>query len=426
MSSLILFILFALLMILGIPIALSLGISTIIYILLFVNVPVSVVVQQMLGGVNSFTLLAIPFFIIAGNLMDKGGISKRIISFSNTLVGWIPGGLTIVLIVSSMIFAAMTGAGAATVAAIGAIMIPAMKEEGYDEDFSSALQATAGVFGPIIPPSILMVLYGVVTDVSVGALLLAGVIPGVLLGLILMIITLVLCYIKGYRGKGSWNIKTVVSSFKEAFFALISPVIVLGGIYSGIVTPTEAAALIALYSLIIGLFVYKELSLRDLLDVLAYSMKVSAGIMLIVASTQAFGWVLTREQIPQMIGEWFISISNNQYFFMFGVIGILLIVGTFLDPVPAVMIFAPIFSPAARLYGIDDIHFAVIVIVSLCIGLVTPPIGMNLFVASSISHRPVHLISKHLIPFLIAMLFGLIIIVLVPGISTYLPKFILK
>lgn len=426
MSSLILFVLFALLMILGVPIALSLGISTIIYILLFVNVPVSVVVQQMIGGVNSFTLLAIPFFIIAGNLMDKGGISKRIISFSNTLVGWIPGGLTIVLIISSMIFAAMTGAGAATVAAIGAIMIPAMKEEGYDEDFSSALQATAGVFGPIIPPSILMVLYGVVTDVSVGSLLLAGVIPGILLGLILMIITLVLCYIKGYRGKGSWNIKTVVSSFKEAFFALISPVIVLGGIYSGIVTPTEAAALIALYSLIIGLFIYKELALGDLLSILAYSMKVSAGIMLIVASTQAFGWVLTREQIPQMIGEWFISISNNQYFFMFGVVGILLIVGTFLDPVPAVMIFAPIFSPAARLYGIDDIHFAVIVIVSLCIGLVTPPIGMNLFVASSISHRPVHLISKHLIPFLIAMLFGLIIIVLIPGISTYLPKLILK
>lgn len=426
MSSLILFASFIVLMILGIPIALSLGLSAIIYILLFVNVPVSVVVQQMIGGVNSFTLLAIPFFIIAGNLMDSGGISKRIISFSNSLVGWIPGGLTIVLVFSSMIFAAMTGAGAATVAAIGTIMIPAMKKAGYDEDFSSALQATAGIFGPIIPPSILMVLYGVATNVSVGGLLLAGVIPGILLGSLLIIIALVVCNIKGYKGKGHWNTKATITSFKKAIFALISPVIVLGGIYSGITTPTEAAALVALYSLIVGLFIYKELKLSKLLNICSHSIKVSAGIMLIVACTQAFGWVLTREQIPQMIGEWFISISNNRYFFIFGVIGILLVIGTFLDPVPAVMIFAPIFAPNASLYGINDIHFAVIVIVSLCIGLVTPPVGMNLFVASSISNRPVHLISKHLPPFLIVMIIGLILIALIPSISTHLPVLLLK
>lgn len=248
---------FFVLIFLGIPIAFALCLAALFYMVMFVDISPIIIAQQMLSGVDKFTLMAIPFFVVAGSLMEIGGISKRIVQFAKSIVGSLSGGLSIVTIVASMIFAAMTGAGAATTAAVGGFMLPAMKEEGYDEDFSTALQASAGIFGPLIPPSILMVLYGVTASVSVGSMLLAGLVPGLLMGLLMIVVTVFICKKKGYKGTGKFSIKNVLRTFKDAFWAILTPVIILGGIYSGLFTPTESAAIACFYSLIVGLFVYK-------------------------------------------------------------------------------------------------------------------------------------------------------------------------
>lgn len=422
MTGSIIIICFFLLMFLGVPIALSLCLAALFYMTVFVDISPIIIAQQMLSGVDKFTLMAIPFFVVAGSLMEFGGISKRIVNFAKSLVSALPGGMAIVTVISSMIFAAMTGAGAATTAAVGSIMIPAMKEENYDGDFACALQASAGIFGPLIPPSILMVLYGVTSGVSVGDMLLSGLMPGLFMGLLVILVVVAVCLKRGYRGSGAFQIKAVCKSFLDAFWAILTPVIILGGIYSGQFTPTESAAIACFYSLIIGLFVYRELKLRDVCKVLFKSFKLAASIMLIVGATQAFGWVLTREGIPQAVASWFKAVISSPTLFMFAVCAMLLVAGCFIDAVPALMIFAPILCPAATNYGIDLMHFGVVMVVTLCIGLVTPPVGINLFVASSVGGRPVHKIIPQLPPFLLTMLAGMILIVLFPQISTFLPS----
>ncbi|OON97856.1 MAG: C4-dicarboxylate ABC transporter substrate-binding protein [Candidatus Epulonipiscium fishelsonii] len=422
MEGMIIILLFFILMGIGIPVAVSLGVAAAIYIIGFVDLPAIIIVQQMISGVDKFTLLAIPFFMMAGSLMEQGGISARIVDFSKKVLGPVPGGLALVTILASMIFAAMTGAGAATVAAIGAIIFPQMIKEGYDEDFTCALMATGGIFGPLIPPSILMVLYGVATDVSVGDMLIGGVMPGIIMGVVVAITALIMCKKNGIKAGDRYSGKEIFKSFISAFWALLTPVIILGGIYSGIFSPTEAAAVATLYSLIIGMFVYRELKISNLVNVLFKSMKTTAGVLLIVATTQAFGWVLTKEQIPQLIANWFTSVSSSPLVFLFAVSILLLIAGCFLDPVPAVMIFAPILFPASKMFSIDPVHFGVVMVVALCIGLITPPVGINLFVASSVGDRPVHKIVPHIVPFLYAVLVGLLAIILVPAFSTFLPS----
>lgn len=415
-------VLFFAMMAIGIPVAISLGVAATIYIVGFVDMPAIIIVQQMISGVDKFTLLAIPFFMMAGSLMEQGGISSRIVDFAKKILGPVPGGLALVVVLASMIFAAMTGAGAATVAAIGAILFPQMVKEGYDGDFTCALLATGGIFGPLIPPSILMVLYGVATDVSVGDMLMGGVMPGIVMGIVVAITALLMCKKNGIKAGQRYSLKEIIKSFINAFWALLTPAIILGGIYSGIFSPTEAAAVATLYSLIIGLFVYRELKVKDLFNILFKSMKTTAGVLLIVATTQAFGWVLTKEQIPQLIASWFTSLSSSPLVFLFAVTVLLLIAGCFLDPVPAVMIFAPILYPTSKAFGIDPVHFGVVMVVALCIGLITPPVGMNLFVASSVGDRPVHKIVPHIIPFIGACLVGLVVVILVPGFSTFLPS----
>lgn len=422
MEGLFIILLFFIMMAIGIPVAVSLGAAAIIYIVGFVNLPLIIVVQQMISGVDKFTLLAIPFFMMAGSLMEHGGISAKIVDFAKKILGPIPGGLALVVVLASMIFAAMTGAGAATVAAIGTILFPQMIKEGYDDDFTCALLATAGIFGPLIPPSILMVLYGVATDVSVGDMLMGGVLPGIIMGIAVAVTAIMMCKKNGIKRGKKYSFEEILLSFKGAFWALLTPVIILGGIYSGIFSPTEAAAVATLYSLIVGMFIYKELKLKKIFEVLYISMKTTAGVMLIVATTQAFGWVLTKEQIPQLIANLFTSLSSNSLVFLFAVTILLLIAGCFLDPVPAVMIFAPILYPTSKAFNIDPIHFGVIMVVALCIGLITPPVGMNLFVASSVGNRPVHKIVSQIVPFIISVLIGLIIIIIVPSISTFLPS----
>lgn len=413
---------FFVLMFLGIPIAFSLCISALLYLVLYSGVPLIIIGQQMLKGVDSFTLMAVPFFVIAGCLMQNGGISRRIVNFAKKLVGWMPGGLAVVDIVASMIFAAMTGAGAATTAAVGGIMIPSMEEEGYDPGFASAIQTMGGIFGPIIPPSILMVLYAVASGESVGDMLLAGVLPGLLLGAVLISVVVMLCVKKGYRGGEKFSLKECGKALVDAIWALLAPVIILGGIYSGFVTPTEASALCCFYCLIVGLFIYREISIKDVCRIVYDGVKSAAGIMLIVAATQVFGWVITRAGIPQTLAKMFTSSVSSPLVFVFAVCGILLVAGCFIDAVPALLIFAPIFCPTASAYGINLVYFGVVMVIVLCIGLATPPVGINLYVASSVGGQPVHKIIPHLPIPLLAVIVGTVIVVLCPGIVTLLPN----
>lgn len=415
---------FFVLLFLGIPIAYALCLSALAYMVLFSDVPLIIIGQQMLKGVDSFTLMAIPFFVIAGCLMQSGGISKRIVDFAKKLVGWMPGGLAVVDIVASMIFAAMTGAGAATTAAVGGIMIPSMEEEGYDPGFASAIQTMGGIFGPIIPPSVLMVLYAVASGESVGDMLLAGLLPGLFLGLVLIVVVVMLCMRKGYRGSGRFSGRAAIKAFGDAFFALLAPVIILGGIYSGFMTPTEASAVCCFYCLLVGLFVYREIKITQVCKVVYDGIKSAAGIMLIVAATQVFGWVITRAGIPQTVAEMFTSSISSPTVFLFAVCLILLVAGCFIDAVPALLIFAPIFCPTAEAYGINMVHFGVVMVIVLCIGLATPPVGINLYVASSVGGQPVHKIIPHLPIPLLAIALGTVIVVLVPQITTLLPALV--
>ena len=409
---------------LGVPIAFALCTSSLAYLVLFSRVPVVIVAQQMLKGVDSFTLMAIPFFVIAGCLMQSGGISKRIVDFAKKLVGWMPGGLAVVDIVASMIFAAMTGAGAATTAAVGGIMIPSMEEDGYDPGFASAVQTVAGVFGPIIPPSILMVLYAVASGASVGDMLLAGLVPGLFLGVVLIAVVVWQCVKKGYKGSSAFSLKEAIKSLGDAFWALLAPVIILGGIYSGLVTPTEASAICCFYCLFVGIFVYKEIPIKSVPKVVYGGVKSAAGIMLIVAATQVFGWVITRAGIPQMVATAFTASISNPTLFILAVVFILLVAGCFIDAVPALLIFAPIFCPTAVAYGLDIVYFGVIMVIVLCIGLATPPVGINLYVASSVGGQPVHKIIPHLPWPLLAIALGTIIVILVPQLTLFLPSII--
>lgn len=413
---------FFILMFIGVPVAITLCLSASLYIVSFMDIPLLIIGQQMLKGVDSFTLMAIPFFVIAGGLMESGGISTRIVDFSKSLVGHLPGGLAIVTVIASMIFAAMTGAGAATTAAVGGIMIPSMIKEGYNGGYASAIQAIGGIFGPLIPPSILMVLYSVASGESAGDMLLAGLIPGLFLGFVLLIVVVFQCSKKGYKGVGHFSFTLAAKSFVRSIWAILAPIIILGGIYTGLFTPTEASAVACLYCLIIGLWVYKELNYKTLGSVVFKSVKSAAGIMLIVAATQAFGWVLTRAGIPQMVATGFASVISSPVVFMFAVVLILLVAGCFIDAVPALLIFAPILIPSAHAYDINLIHFGVIMVVSLCIGLATPPVGLNLFVASSVGKVPVHKIIPHLPIPLLAILVGTFVIVAVPAFSTLLPS----
>lgn len=417
---------FFVMLFLGIPVAFALCISSLLYLIIYCpTIPLIVVAQQMLKGVDSFTLLAIPFFVIAGALMQSGGISRRIVNFAKQLVGWLPGGLAIVDVLASMIFAAMTGAGAATTAAVGGIMIPSMEEDGYDPGFASAVQAMGGIFGPIIPPSTLMVLYAVASGESVGDMFLGGILPGLVLGGILIVVVVAMCVHKGYGRAGGttkFSLKALGKSFIDAIWAILAPVIILGGIYSGLFTPTEASAVCCFYCLIVGLFIYRETKWSDIPKLVFGGVKSAAGIMLIVAATQVFGWVITRVRIPQTVAAAFTANISSPTVFVFAVCLILLVAGCFIDAVPALLIFAPIFVPTAIAYNINLIYFGVIMVIVLCIGLATPPVGINLYVASSVGGQPVHKIMPHLPIPLLAITVSTILLIMVPGIITVLPN----
>lgn len=423
----ILFISFIVLVLIGAPIAIGLGLSSMIAIYLGTNLPLVLIPQRMFTAADSFPLMAIPFFMLAGSLMETGGISRRLINLADKLVGHLTGGLALVGILTCMFFAAISGSGPATVAAIGSIMVPSMVRAGYDASFSSAVMAIAGSIGIIIPPSIPMVTYGVVAGASIGSLFLGGFVPGILIGLSLMITSY---YISKKNGYGQRDAKFSMGEFLkaliDAFWAILMPIIILGGIYGGFFTPTEAAAIAVAYGFIIGFFVYKELKFKDLPQIFINSAVSTATVMLIIAAASVFGWILTSERIPDAVAVAFTTLTNSPILFMLLINVLLLIVGTFMETNAAIIILAPIFLPLATSLGIDPIAFGVIMVCNLALGMVTPPLGVNLFVACGIQKITIEQITKAVIPLILANIIALLILTFMPQLITFLPNLLLK
>ncbi|GBG07057.1 C4-dicarboxylate ABC transporter permease [Paenibacillus sp. MY03] len=413
-----------LLFFIGVPIAYALGFTSILAILftdpdLLINVP-----RRIFRGIDSFSLIAIPLFIMAGEIMSKGGISARLIRFAQTLVGHFPAGLAMVVVLASMFFSAVTGSAIATAAAIGGMLIPVMKKEGYDIGFSSSLVATSAILGPIIPPSIFMVLYGVMANASIADLFMAGVMPGVLIGLGL----LGYCYYVGkkmnYKGRETRATgKEVATGLKDAFLALLMPTIMVGGILSGLFTATESGVIAIIYSLIIAIFVYKELKLKDVLDILLTTSKISAAIILLIGSASLFTWLLSYHRIPDQLIELLGPFAENPFMLLLLMNVILLIAGTFIDAISALMIFTPLFLPLALAAGIDPVHLGVVMAVNVSIGQITPPVGVCLFVTSSIAKIKVPQMLPFIWPKLIILLVIQVLITYVPEVSLFIPDF---
>ncbi len=420
-GALILIIVFFILLFLNVPIAVCLGMSSVITFIItgmsFNALPVNYFAAN-----AKFVLLAIPFFILAGNIMEKAKISNKLINFARTFVGHKKGGMALVCVIVACFFAAISGSGPATVAALGMIIIPAMIETGYAANSASALMATAGAIGVIIPPSISFVLYGSITNISIGKLFMAGIIPGIMMG-----ISLVIAMAFSARGRDikileKSSTKERIQSFKEAIWALLMPVIILGGIYGGIFTPTEAAAVACVYGLIVGAFIYRTIKMSEFIDILISSTKQTAVVMFIVCSSSIFGYLVTINGVAAAAGEFLINISGgNKYIFLLIVNIILVIVGCFLDGNSAFYIFTPILFPVAMQLGIDGIHFGVIMVMNLAIGMVTPPVGVNLYVACGMGKVSIKEISLGVIPFVIASVITLLIITYVPIFSAFLP-----
>jgi len=418
-----LFISFIVLIIIGAPIAISLGLSSLVAIFTGSTVPLTLIPQRMFTAADSFPMMAIPFFMLAGALMESGGISRRLINLAKKLVGHFTGGLAMVGVVACMFFAAISGSGPATVAAIGGIMVPYMIREGYNKSFSSAVMAIAGSIGVIIPPSIPMVTYGVSAGASIGSMFTAGIIPGILIGIALMIASYFICKKNGYGiGEGRFSIKEFIIALKDAFWAILMPVIILGGIYGGFFTPTEAAAVAVAYGFIIGFFVYKEIKLKDLKNIFLDSAVSTATVMIIISAASAFGWILTAERIPDAVAVGFTKLTDSPIIYMLLINLLLLIVGTFMETNAAIIILTPIFLPLAIQLGIDPIYFGIIMVCNLAIGMVTPPLGVNLFVACGISKITIEQITKAVIPLILTNIAVLLLLTFVPQIITFLPK----
>lgn len=408
------------------PIAIALGVASTVALVIAGEVPVITIIQRMFTSVDLFPLMAIPFFILAGSLMEVGGISKRLINFASSLVGQMSGGLAAVAVVTSLFFAAISGSSPATVAAIGTILIPAMVARGYQKDFAAAVQSVSGGLGVIIPPSIPIILFGVTAEVSVGKLFIAGILPGLLVSFSLLIMVFLISKKRGYQGTSSSTMREKLFALKDASLALFMPIIILGGIYSGVFTPTEAAVVAVVYAFVVGAFVYRELTFENIIGIFTKSAMTTSIIMIIIANAGVFGWILTRERVPQMVAESFLSISENPIIFLVLVNVLLLFVGMIFETSAAIIILAPILTPIALIVGIDPVHFGIIMVVNLAIGMVTPPVGVNLFVASSIAGTSLEKISRAVLPFVFLLIVDVMIISYIPAISTFLPALLDK
>ena len=401
---------------LTVSVAVSIGLASILGIQVS-NANMLISVKEMFASINKFPLAAIPFFILAGNLMETGGISRRLVEFAKSIVGGVQGGLPMTCVLTCMIFAAVSGSSVATTFAIGAILIPALIKHGYPTSYAAALQATSAELGVIIPPSIPMILYGVSAEVSIGELFIAGFGPGILISLALMAFVWVYCKIKGWGKNDGDGRMPLGRATLQAGWALLMPVIILGGIYGGVFTPTEASAVAVFYALIVGVVIYREIKVKDLYAILRKSAISSAVIMFIIANAGLFAFLITRAGVPDAIGRWLEAVLQSPTMFLLGVNAALFIIGMFIETSAAIIVLAPILAPVAMHFGVDPVHFGLIMVVNLALGMITPPFGVNLFAACTVARISLDKIIRHLLPFVGVILLCLLVITYVPALS---------
>ncbi|PWR25803.1 TRAP transporter large permease [Zavarzinia aquatilis] len=436
MTAIIVFIILALLLITGMPVSIALGLTVFTFLFAFTNVPMDSIALKLFTGIEKFEIMAIPFFILAGNFLTHGGVARRMIRFATSMVGHWYGGMGLAAVLACALFAAISGSSPATVMAVGSILIPAMVKQGYPAQFGVGSVATAGGLGILIPPSIVMVMYSVATSgmvvtgpdgvqvlsASIGSLFIAGVVPGLMLAAMLGGTTMYRAWKSGYprMARASWRER--LKAFRESVWGLMLIVIIMGGIYGGIFTPTEAAAVSAVYAFVIATWVYKDIKLRDVPKVLLSSAAMSAMLLYIITNAVMFAFVLTSEQIPQALSEWLVGLGLGQVGFLLAVNLILLVIGMVMEPSAIVLIMAPILYPVAVKLGVDPVHFGIMMVVNMEIGLITPPVGLNLYVASSISRLGLTEVTKATWPWLLTVLAFLAIITYVPDIVLFLPR----
>ena len=415
---------FVILLMMNVPIAISIGLATL---LMFVTAgtssPLMTMGLNMYDGINKFALLAIPFFILSGMLMGRGGIATRLIDFAGTLVGRFTGGLAYVNVLTCMLFGSISGSAVAAVSSVGGFMIPEMNRKKYDRDFNVAVTTTAATTGMMIPPSNVMIVYSMAAgSVSIAALFIAGILPGIVFGLFLMIVCGIISVKRGYGAGEKSSLREIFVAFKRAFLSLLLVFIVLGGILGGVFTPTEAAAIAVVYSFILSVLVYREVKVEQLPKILLESGITTSIVMLLIGASTSMSWILETEQIPSALSQALLAVSDNTFVILLLINLLLLVVGTFMDMTPAVLIFTPIFLPVVEKLGMNPVHFGIVIIANLCIGLCTPPVGTCLFVGCSVGKTTIAQVTRPLIPFFIAMAAALMLITYVPKISLWLPE----
>jgi C4-dicarboxylate transporter DctM subunit len=404
---------------LGVPLAVVIIGAGTLYIMFATEVPLSIVAQRLFAGMDDFTLMAIPLFVLAGYLMNEVGLTERLVTLARIMLRKVYGGLAQVAVLVSMLFGGVSGAAAADLAAVGITMIPQMERDGYKREFSTAAITTASLMGAVIPPSIPFIIYGVQSETSIGKLFLAGIIPGIGIGVAVMITNYILLKRSGFvtpklTVEQDLKGKDLALSIRDALIAVLMPVVIIGGILGGVFTPTEAAAVAVLYALVVGVFVFRTLSVKKIVEVLRSSVVMTAVVMIIVVASAVLNWALAYSQLPQLVAQFMLSITDNQTVFLLIVLVLLLIIGMPLDPVPAIIIVTPVLLPAALSFGVDPVHFGVVMVLALTLGLATPPVGASLFVAMSISKVSMSRLSVAIIPFLVALLILTIVVTLVP------------
>jgi C4-dicarboxylate transporter DctM subunit len=423
MLVLTLFISFFFFLIIGVPVAFVLGLTPLVALITQGETPLVLVAQRIFTGMDSPVLMAVPFFILAGNIMGAGGMTQRLVKFCNVLVGPLRGGLAYINVAISMLFAGITGAAVADTSAVGSILIPAMKKEGYHSDFSAAVTATSSTIGPVIPPSIPFIIYGVLGEVSIASLFLAGFVPGILLGLFQMVVIWFYAQKRQYPKRSRPPFREALRVSLDAFLVLLMPIIILGGILSGIFTPTESACIAVFYALFIGLFVYRDIHLRDLPRILIRTGTTSSLVMLVIGTASIFSWLLASEEIPHTVTDAILALTHNKILILLLMNILLLIIGTFMETTASLIILTPVLLPLMLKIGVDPLHFGVILVLNLVIGLTTPPVGVCLFVACALGQTTLERLSRAILPFLVASIAVLIICTYWEGLIMAIPKF---
>lgn len=425
MTLALMFVILFFLLVAGAPVAVALGVASLFFISMS-GMPDLVVLHNMVNGINSFPLIAVPFFILAGHLMNSSGITTKIFTFARATVGWMHGGLGHVNVGASVIFAGMSGAAVADAGGLGNIEIRAMREAGYDTDFSVGITAASSTIGPIIPPSLPLVVYGVIANASIGQLFAAGLIPGLVMALALMIMVAVCSRLRNYPRDDRFRMRVFLRTFADALLPLFTPIIIVGGILSGAFTPTEAAIAAVAYAMLLGIFVYRTLTPRRILKVSMDTVETTASIMMIVAASAIFGWILTANRVAQTFAGALLSVTDSPTMIVLVIMLIVLIVGCFMETIAAITILTPVLLPVAMQVGIDPVHFGIILILNLMIGLLTPPVGMVLYVLSKVADVPFERCVMATLPFLVPLLVVLLLLTFVPGLSMWLPTLLYR